>query len=213
MNDRLTEQIIDFEWNMFSSVNNAGGPAPCQSDKETFVIMRSSQFKTWNEETLENYLEDLKTAAKENWNLVTEKYARMMKYTFPQEYDSIKDALPEASAAKEELVSKIVEYHKIWNRELEEQYPNVMKHGRPVLTQEDDENHTSIETYLTGELLTYSEKTLRSYFLYAAFQMAGGINMSRKTLEYTARAYGYENLEKAEKNISNKDNDISNVSK
>lgn len=47
---------------------NPGGPAPCQSDKDTFVIMRRCQFKAWNEETQESCLEDLKAALKNDWN-------------------------------------------------------------------------------------------------------------------------------------------------
>ena len=42
--DRMIDDIIDIEWNMFDKVNNAGGRAACQDDWWTFYAMRFSQF-------------------------------------------------------------------------------------------------------------------------------------------------------------------------
>lgn len=71
---------------MFSHVSNVGGPASCQMRPDTFKIMRKSQAATWSDELLASYLEDLKAATREGRNIMTEKYARMMESTFPEEY-------------------------------------------------------------------------------------------------------------------------------
>lgn len=67
---------------------DVGGPASCQMRPDTFKIMRKSQAATWSDELLASYLEDLKTATREGRNIMTEKYARMMESTFPEEYRS-----------------------------------------------------------------------------------------------------------------------------
>lgn len=86
MRDELMSEIIKLEWDMFSHVSNVGGPASCQMRPDTFKIMRKSQAATWSDELLASYLEDLKTATREGRNIMTEKYARMMESTFPEEY-------------------------------------------------------------------------------------------------------------------------------
>ena len=37
---------------MFDKVNNKGGRADCQNNKQTFIAMRASQFEAWNQEVL-----------------------------------------------------------------------------------------------------------------------------------------------------------------
>ncbi|WP_333646444.1 DUF4125 family protein [Lacrimispora sp.] len=196
MAEHFIDQIIDIEWGMFSNVNNEGGRASCQEDRKTFAIMRRSQFKSWNQETLGSYLDDLKAALDEGRNLMTEKYARMMKYTAPVEYNKIKGALPGISQEKKEIISQIMGYHKAWMKELAEKYPNVMKHGRMMEKEDESGGNTSIETYLLGELSTYSEKTLKLYLDHAVSQSKMGINPDREILEFTVKSYGYESLER-----------------
>ena len=71
--ERFIEAVVDIEWIQFQQVHNEGGRASCQDDRETFEIMRKSQFLAWTEEVLESYLQDLRDAWKEGWNLLTEK--------------------------------------------------------------------------------------------------------------------------------------------
>ena len=92
MRDELMSEIIKLEWDMFSHVSNVGGPA-CQMRPDTFKIMRKSQAATWSDELLASYLEDLKTATREGRNIMTEKYARMMESTFPEEYRKLAASL------------------------------------------------------------------------------------------------------------------------
>lgn len=87
----LVDAVVTAEWEMFSNVQNVGGKASCQMDPKTFRIMRSSQMDNWDDELLGSYLEDLLNARLEGRNLVTEKYARMMESTFPEEYAQLAD--------------------------------------------------------------------------------------------------------------------------
>lgn len=198
--DDLLNRIIEIEWGMFTNVKNEGGRAACQDDRQTFMIMRHCQFAVWDRDTLEDYLNDLTAALKADWNLAAEKYARMMKDTVPREYEQMKQALPEVSPAKETLVLQIMGYHEAWTKELKTRYPKLMKSGR-FLSKEDSSN-TSIETYLKGELLTYSEKTLRSYMRRMASKWAEGRNEDLEVLLLTVKRYGYQSLEAVEERIS-----------
>lgn len=105
----LVDAVVTAEWEMFSNVQNVGGKASCQMDPKTFRIMRSSQMDNWDDELLGSYLEDLLNARLEGRNLVTEKYARMMESTFPEEYAQLADSLPpldpEAMAQVDDIVA------------------------------------------------------------------------------------------------------------
>ena len=79
---------------MFQTVKNIGRKASCQDNKKTFYLIRSSQFRSWSIEILDSYLIDLKEAEGKGRNLLTEKYARMMESTSPEEYNGIKNQLP-----------------------------------------------------------------------------------------------------------------------
>ena len=91
--DELIDAIVQIEWPMFAGVNNEGGKAACQMDLATFRIMRISQYSAWGEELLESCLADLRATQNQGRNLMTEKYARMMKTTFPDEYPAIEKSL------------------------------------------------------------------------------------------------------------------------
>ena len=50
--EKIIEEILKKEWKYFSNLNNIGGRADCQDNREDFIIMRKSQWETFNEETL-----------------------------------------------------------------------------------------------------------------------------------------------------------------
>ena len=87
--EKIINEILEKEWKYFSNLNNIGGRADCQDNREDFIIMRKSQWETFNEETLLSYLEDLNSKN----NPLFQKYAQMMKYNSPEEYKKIKDIL------------------------------------------------------------------------------------------------------------------------
>lgn len=201
---KIINQILNIEWIMFTNVQNEGGRASCQEDRKTFEIMRKSQFQAWDQAALESYLQDLERSKLQGYNLMTEKYARMMKYTAPTAYAKFEDQLPPISQEKEGLVNQIMELHKNWTQELIHQYPNVMKKGRTARTADEQGGYASVETYLEGELQTYSERTLEHYLKNLEEKNNQGLNPVKMTMENTIKNYGYESLEDAESGVSSR---------
>ena len=165
-------EIVDHEYVMFDKVQNIGGRADCQDNRPTFYIMRSSQLSAWSEEMRRSYLQDLLEAEAAGRNLLTEKYAYMMEQTNPAEYAQIADRLPARSREKR---------------------------GRATHSGDDRAWATSFETYLRGELSTYSMKTLSLYEAHVESLRAAGTNMNRAILQKEVELYGYPSLEAAEK--------------
>jgi hypothetical protein len=195
--DDLIAKIVKAEWKMFAEVPNIGGKAACQEDYRTFEINRHSQAMSWSEATLTSYLRDLIEAEKNGRNLLTEKYGRMMQSTSPSEYIAIKHLLPELDAETIALVDKIVDILLEWEEILMKKYPYLIKKGRPLRSSEDTPYVTSVETYLRGELSTYSLETLKLYYANVLKQKSENINGAEVTLSYTVKRYGYNSLEEA----------------
>ena len=114
----IIANILELEWEMFSSVTNRDGRASCQENPQTFRIIRSGGFMVWSEDTLQSYLADLEEARDADRNLMTEKYARM---------EGLIDPLnPDALA----LITEIVSRECTWAEEFRQRYPQA-KMGRP----------------------------------------------------------------------------------
>lgn len=199
----LIDNIIAIEWNEFQKVENEGGRAACQDNWKTFEIARKSQFLSWNEEMLKSYYNDLTKATKEGRNLLTEKYARMMESTAPDKYKIIKDKLPAISDNMKKLIEDIIKIRIKWAEDFAELYPKISGNGRLIHSYEDNAYSTSSETYLRGELSTYSEKTIELYYEYVNKLLEQGKNQAMMIMENTAEAYGYKSLEEAENKLSN----------
>ena len=192
--EKIIEKILEKEWKYFSNLNNIGGRADCQDNREDFIIMRKSQWETFNEETLLSYLEDLNSKN----NPLFQKYAQMMKHNSPEEYKKIKDILEKASDEKTDLVNKIMFIYMEWEKEFFERYPIFSSMGRPLYSSEDDNIETSIETYLRGELLSYSEKTLKLYLDYVIDNKEKNINLAIKNMDNLARMQGFNDSDEVE---------------
>jgi hypothetical protein len=199
--ERLVADIVAAEWNMMQAVPGIGGRASCQDDFNTFRIMRVSQSASWSEAALESYLCDLKDAERLQRNLLTEKYARMMETTSPSEYAAIAHLLPRVDPRAPELIERIAAIILAWATDLQEKYPHVLRKGRPIFSSADAAGVTSIETYLRGELATYSVKTLELYLANIMQQQAEGINGSAITLQHTMKDYGFASLEEANEKL------------
>lgn len=185
--NELIEKILEKEWNYFSNLDNMGGRASCQDNKEDFTIMRKAQWLTFNEETLKSYWEDLNSAK----NPLFEKYIRMMKYTDPFEYSKRSVILEKISPEKEELVAKIMSIYMEWEKEFFLRFPIYASMGRVLYSYQDDEEETSIETYLRGELYSYSEKTLSLYFNYINKMYKEGKNLAMENMDNIAKFQGF----------------------
>ena len=197
--EKIINKILEKEWKYFSNLNNIGGRADCQDNREDFIIMRKSQWETFNEETLLSYLEDLNSKN----NLLFQKYAQMMKYNSPEEYEKIKDILEKPSEEKTDLVNKIMFIYMEWEKEFFERYPIFSSMGRPLYSSEDDNIETSIETYLRGELLSYSEKTLNLYLNYVIDNKEKNINLAIKNMDNLARMQGFNDSNDVEEYYKN----------
>lgn len=195
----LIEHIVRLEWNEFQHTNNEGGRAACQGNWPMFRQMRLSQFLTWPHDLLASYRNDLERADATGRNLVTEKYGRMMRSTHPEEYTAnIEPYIPSLSASREALQERIIAMQVAWARKFRERYPKLGQAMRVLTTAEDTADATSFETYLRGELGTYSEHTLNLYLAFVERLTGEQRNLTEETIANTVRFGGFRDLMEAE---------------
>ncbi len=197
----LVNELVSLEWEAFDKVENEGGRADCQDDWNTFSIMRKSQYYTWTVEMLKSYISDFHNANDKGWNLITEKYGRMMESTAPLKYAQIKDSLPELPEVKKEIIEEIVKIQVGWMEDFAKEYPKAAGNARSIHTSEDNMFNTSYETYLRGELSTYSDQTLDLYGRFIAQLCREDKNLAKMIMANTASLYGYASLEELEEKL------------
>ncbi len=186
--EELTDDIIALEWRAFEEAGSMGGLSGyTKADRETFRIMRKSLYLSWPEKLLRKYEEDFAASLMCGRDMVTEKYARMMEYTAPEIYASIKDRLPEISDGKRILVEAVVVIQVQWMEEVFRRNPRLAGNYTDVAlgSEKDSADTASYETYLRCELSTYSEDMLRMYFAYVVELKKEGINLCERMLKYT----------------------------
>jgi hypothetical protein len=162
--------------------------------------MRMSQFLAWPLDLQESYKQDLERANSNGGNLITEKYARMMESTAPEIFERtikpyIKPILEPRKSAQEQIILTQVE----WAADFREHYPHLGFAMRVLKTSEDTAENTSFETYLRGELSTYSDATFAKYQRFVHNLRAENINLTQMIIANTVRMYGYDSLEAAER--------------
>lgn len=197
--EELVNMIFETEFLAFVEVRNTGGRASCQNDRGTFEIMRKSQYLTWNRKMLMQYLYDFETEYKRGHNLIEEKYGRMMESTAPDEYKEIADNFSKLTDEKKQIIEAIVKIQVDFMEKFSQKYPHLAGNARSIHTSEDRINNTSYETYLRGEISTYSDKMLELYGRFVANICMNGGNLAFMTMEQSVKMYGYESLEVAEK--------------
>ncbi len=197
----LIDEIVKLEWEAFDKVDNEGGRADCQDDFNTFSIMRTSQYYTWTEEMLKSYIHDFHVANDRGWNLITEKYGRMMESTAPERFREIKDSFPVLSEEKKAIIEAIVKIQVSWMEAFAVEYPKAAGNARSIHTYEDTAFNTSYETYLRGEISTYSDETLDLYGRFIAGLCRENLNLAEMIMRNTAILYGYESLEELESKL------------
>ena len=182
-NETLINRILKRELEMFLTVPTLQ-KASCQENPEMFRIVRSSQFVSWSMETLESYLQDLKSAEKNKINLMTKKYARM---------DNLIEKIKE-NPAMDEIVDIEIE----WQKEIFEKFPCLMGSARALRSSEDTPSATSFETYLRGELETYSDTTLTLLLKDVKNYFEKNENMMMTNYLDLVKQLGYTSIEDAE---------------
>ena len=201
-NAELAMEIAKAEFKEFDKVKNLGGRAECQNNWPTFSIMRRSQYLTWNRTMLLQYLYDFRRESRLHHNLITEKYGRMMESTVPGEYERIKDNFETLPADKKAIVETVTDIQVKWMEDFSEEYPRLAGRARSIRTDEDTEDNTSYETYLRGEISTYSDKMLELYARFIVELSREGKNLARQIMENNVRLYGYKDLDTAEREQS-----------
>lgn len=201
--DELAEEIARLEFEAFDKVQNEGGRAGCQNDWFTFSIMRKSQYLTWDKIMLRQYLYDFRREYERGHNLITEKYGRMMESTAPEKYEKIKKHFPKLTEEKQNIIRQICVVQVQWMEEFAKEYPVLADNARSIHTAQDDAFNTSYETYLRGELGTYSDKMLELYGRYIVRYAKEGRNPVYDIMGNSVKMYGYENLNEAEEKIGN----------
>lgn len=199
--EKIIDEIVHLEFDAFDKVQNVGGRAECQNNWPFFYVMRKSQYMTWTDEMLV-CIRDLWIENREKgWNMITEKYGRMMEYTSPEEYAAIKDKFPPKDEQTIQIVNQIADIQVDWMTDFAKEYPRLSANARDITSDRDEIDNTSYETYLKGELLTYSKELLKMYAEFIIGLAREGKNLARMTIENTVQLQGYESLKEAEERI------------
>ena len=193
----MVDEIVQLEWDFFQQVHHIDGRASCQDDFETFYLQRKSQFVAFDEDVQKACLRDLEVAKQVGRNPVMEKYAYMMESTDPQYYQQIQDSLPEVDQQKRDLINAICEMEVTMREDMNQKYPYLLSQARLTHSYQDEKDDTSFETYLRGELMTYSDETLYLYGQMVVNMVKNGENLIENILLHTVKAYGYSSLEEA----------------
>jgi len=119
---------------------------------------------------------------------MTKKYARMDNLIGP--------------LSSNPLIDIITNYQCSWQRSMKEKFPKIFSKGRPLSSTEDSAYMTSFETYIRGELETYSDTTLELFHRDIQIKLSQGISMTEEVYEFLVRQLGYRCLEDAEKEVS-----------
>ncbi|WDP93007.1 MAG: DUF4125 family protein [Desulfobacter sp.] len=187
----LISNILKREWAMFSTVNDRADLDParkncptCRDFPEEFRLHRTAQLMVWSPKTLSLYLKDLEDAQVRQKNLMTYKYARM-ENLIPKENNS-------------RYIDLIADVLVEWQNAFISKYPGIMSGGRPLTREEDRADIVSFETYLRGELETYSERTLASLYDDILDCRNHGETFPERIYGYLVREKGYDSLNRAE---------------
>ena len=196
--EELIKEIIDREREMFSVLKNTGGIAECQNNKPEFLIMRSGQWDNLPDKILESYKQDLIDAKEFGRNLLEEKYIRMMEYSAPSEFEGVKHLLPDISNGSLTLIKQIEKIYLNWGDEFESKFPKFSKLCRPLRSSGDIPERASVQTYLIGELSSYSTRTVLFYYDYVKQCVEKGINLIYVTHTDVVKKKGFNSIEEVE---------------
>lgn len=82
--------------------------------------------------------------------------------------------------------------------EFEKKYPKISKLTRPLRSENDKPDLTSVQTYLIGELSSYSLRTLVFYFDYIKESKDKNINLIYEINKNVIAQKGFDNMDQLE---------------
>ncbi len=198
--ESLIEQIIVYEFDMFSKVQSIDGRASCQDDWNTFHIMRFSQHALFSRETLQSYKEDLKRAREKGRNLIAEKYSYMMEETDKEYFErELRPYLTKVGERQEKLAKAIATVFIVCYEGQSLIYPKLLSSGRSLFG---GAGGVTIPCYFVSELKTYSENTLLQMARDMIRILSTGENPVKQLYSNIVKEYGYPDLETAERQLS-----------
>ena len=109
--------------------------------------------------------------------------------------------MPRRSSERLAIQEEIIKIQVGWMEAFADRYPQLAGNARSIHTYEDNQWNTSYETYLRGEISTYSDKMLQLYGQYIVELSNAGENLARRIMEQSVLMYGYEGLEEAESRL------------
>ncbi len=136
----LIPDVVSNEWEMFTNTNNIGRRSSCQDQKGNFIASRAAYWNIFDEQVLSSYLNDLSNAKD------------------PDYIKTIKHLLGPVTDKKLNLVDSIMLIYMKWEESLISSSLDIK--NRVLYKQYDSKDNTSVETYMSGELTSYSEETL-----------------------------------------------------
>ena len=170
--EALVQEIVDREWEMMSNVVS-DGRSLCQERPGTFRAMREMTHSVLSRDTLASYAGDLRNAALEGRNLVTEKYARM------------EGKIPPVSECP--LIARIVAIESAWMNDLCEAFPLTFRSAVAYF-----------ERYESCELETFSDATLTLLYRDVLAARESGRNLVRERYESLFAKLGQGTLAEVE---------------
>ena len=165
----LLDNIVEYEFEMFERVRTSE-PSLFKEQPGDFRAMRGMTHSVLSTKTLQSYLKDLQKAKAEGRNLLTEKYARM------------DNRIPPLKTSP--IIDDIVEIESRWMEELSRKYPNTFKLG------------PGFKIYLSSELETYSDETLKLYFGDVSKAEKEGRNLTEERYAKMTKQMGYGSIDK-----------------
>ena len=122
----------------------------------------------------------------------------MMEYSAPSEFEGVKHLLPDISNGSLTLIRQIEKIYLNWGDEFESKFPKFSKLCRPLRSSGDIPERASVQTYLIGELSSYSTRTVLFYYDYVKQCVEKGINLIYVTHTDVVKKKGFNSIEEVE---------------
>lgn len=80
-------------------------------------------------------------------------------FALPEEFEKVQHVLLVFTMDKIRRMEETIAIQVVWAEEFASSYSFIGRQGRPIYSSQDKPNDTSVETYMRGELATYSDRT------------------------------------------------------